>query len=43
MESLQHLLGLCPDNNIHLNILKILMGGINDVYYAIIYLKHFLK
>jgi hypothetical protein len=43
MEQLQHLLGLCPDNNTHLSILKILMGGINDIYYAIVYLKHFLK
>jgi hypothetical protein len=43
MESIQHLLGLCPDSYIHLSILKILMGGVNDVYYAIIYLKCFLK
>jgi hypothetical protein len=41
MEQLLHVLGLCPDSNIHLNILRILMGGVNDIYYAIVYLKHF--
>jgi hypothetical protein len=43
MESLLHLLGLCPDSNIHLNALKILISGMNDIYYAIVYLKYFLK
>jgi hypothetical protein len=43
MEQLQHLLGLCPDSAIHLSVLKVLVGGINDVYYACLYLKHFLK
>jgi hypothetical protein len=43
MEHIQHVLGLCPDSNIHLSVLKVLVGGLNDVYYAIVYLKHFLK
>jgi hypothetical protein len=43
MEQIQHLLGLCPDSIVHTSILKLLFVGVNDVYYAFLYVKSFLK
>lgn len=43
MEYIFHILGLCPDNQTHISLFKALVVGMNDIYYALVYLKCLIK
>ena len=43
MQELLHLVGICPDSMSHLSILKVAIGGIENINTVLQYVKHILK
>jgi len=43
MQELLHLLGICPDSNQHLSLLKALVASSQELQYLYQYLKHLIK